>query len=485
MANIHNNYIDGKWIPSSGGDTYEQRSPADLAEVTGVWQKSTTDDARQAVEAARRAFESWSGLSVYQRAEYLNAALELMIERADAIAKVITAENGKTIPESRSEIASAVREMEFQIYQGVRTGGEVMPSSMSGVLAYTIRRPLGAVAVIAPWNFPFNVPARKITPALISGNTCVLKPAQLTPGAGEQFVRLFEDAGVPAGVINLITGSGSVIGAELVTNPAIRAITFTGSTEVGRSINAKAATGMKRTQLEMGGKNPLVVLTDADLPAAAAATALAAFACAGQWCTSTSRAIVQRPVLDEFIDLLLGHVRKIVVGKGDDKASTMGPVCGQTQLDGILAAIEKGKAQGATLLVGGGRITEGDLAKGCFVEPTVFTDVTADMSVAQDEIFGPVLSVMTVDDFDEAVDLANAVEFGLASSVYTADLEKAMEFVGRTDVGLTHVNMPTAYKEPQLSFGGVKASGHGIPEAGPTGIEFFTEHKTVYIRTGV
>ena len=482
MSSANHNFINGAWVASRAGRTYEQKNPADLTTVTGLWQKSTADDVNLAVEAAAEAFASWSGLSVYQRAGHLKKALALMETHRDRIAAVLTAENGKTLRESQAEIASAIKEMDFQIAEGVRMGGSVMPSEQDGVFAYQVRRPLGTVAVIAPWNFPFNVPCRKVTPALMAGNTCVLKPAGLTPGVGAEFVRVYEEAGLPAGVLNFVTGSGSEIGDTLVSHPKVKAISFTGSTEVGTAIHQKAAAALTRTQLEMGGKNPIVVLADADLAAAADSAVLAAYACAGQWCTSTSRALVEKSVLSEFLDLLLSRVGRIVVGKGTDPRTTMGPVCGESQLRNILAGIEKGKAEGARLLVGGGRVGEGDLGRGCFVEPTVFADVRPEMFLAQEEIFGPVLSVMAVDDFDEAVRVANGVRFGLASSIYTRDLRKAMTFAEKTDVGLTHVNMPTAFKEPQLSFGGVKLSGQGTPEAGRSGIEFFTEHKVVYVK---
>jgi len=482
MANINNNFVNGKWLPSSGGASYEQKNPADLGEITGIWQKSTAEDVGAAVESARAAFPEWSAFSAYKRAEYLKKALALMKERAERIARVLTSENGKTLRESGSEIASATKEMEFQISEGLRLSGETLPTERDGVLAFSVRRPLGVVAVIAPWNFPFNVPSRKVTPALMAGNTCVFKPATLTPGVGAEFVRLFEDAGLPAGVLNFITGSGSEIGSALVENPVIKAVSFTGSTDVGRQIHKMASANMTRTQLEMGGKNPIVVLADANLEQAADSAVLAAYACAGQWCTSTSRAIVEKAVAKDFLELILERVGKIVVGKGTGAATTMGPVCGEAQLKSVLQAIEKGKAEGAKLLTGGTRITAGKLGKGCFIEPTVFADVTPDMFIAQEEIFGPVLSVITVDDFDEAIEVANGVRFGLASSIYTNDLQKALTFLEKTDVGLTHVNFPTSVKEPQFTFGGVKSSGFGIPEAGHTGIEFFTEHKVAYIK---
>jgi aldehyde dehydrogenase (NAD+) len=476
------NFINGKWLDSSCGQEYEQRNPADLTEVTGIWPKSSVEDVNMAIEAAAAAFASWSRLTVYQRAEYFAKVLQLMKSRVEQIAAVITAENGKTLKESKGEIESAIKEMEFQIGEGLRMAGEVMPSGQNGVMAYSMRRPLGVVAVISPWNFPFNVPCRKITPALITGNTCIFKPANLTPGIGAEFVKLFDEAGLPPGVLNFITGSGAVIGDAIVSNPLIKAVTFTGSTEVGRSIHQKAAANFTRTQLEMGGKNPLVVLADADLQAAANSATLAAYACAGQWCTSTSRVVIEKRILNDFMNLLMDKVRKIVVGRGTDPHVTMGPVCGKAQVEGIMASIEKGKTEGARLVIGGNRMMEGSLAKGCFIEPTVFADVKPNMYIAQEEIFGPVLSIITVDSFDEAIEVANGVKFGLSSSIYTRDLEKAMMFIEKTDVGLTHVNIPTSIKEPQLTFGGVKLSGCGIPEAGHTGIEFFTEHKVAYIK---
>lgn len=484
MQTIHKNYINGVWIESNSNEIYNHLNPADLSKTTGVFKKSNIEDTLQAVAAAKAAFEPWATLSVQQRAEYLKKVHVLMQERIESIAKIITMENGKTLKESKGEMAAAISEMEFQINQGLRMTGEMTPSSTPGVIAYQIRRPIGPVAIISPWNFPFNVPARKITPALISGNTCILKPALLTSQVGIAFVKLFHDAGIPKGVINMVIGSGRTVGEELVTNKDIQAITFTGSTEVGMAIHLNAAPSMKRTQLEMGGKNPLIVLEDADMEAATDATVLAAFACAGQWCISTSRVIVQKSVLDEFTEKILEKSKKIIVGRGDDSNSTMGSVCGEAQLKNVLTGIRKAKEEGAELLLGGNQVIRDGLEKGCFVEPTVFANVSSDMSIAQEEIFGPVLAIMPVDSFDEAVELANDVDFGLGSSIYTKDISKAMTFVNKTDVGLTHVNMHTAYKEPQLSFGGVKASGHGIPEAGKTGIEFFTEHKTVYINPG-
>jgi len=482
QVRVFQNYIDGAWSPAADGATFEQRNPANLDEVTGLWPSSTRDDAHRAIEAAQNAFTMWSGLSVFKRAEFLKRAHEGMIRCADEFAEVLTRENGKTLDESKAEIASAIKEMEFQIHEGVRLGGQTACSSIDGVFAYSIRRPLGVASIISPWNFPFNVPGRKITPALMAGNTCVFKPARLTPQTGLKFVELFIDAGLPPGVLNFITGSGSNVGEEMITNPLVKAISFTGSTQVGRSIHQKAAQIMARTQLEMGGKNPIVVLEDANIEEAAKAAVLAAYACAGQWCTSTSRAIVVAKVAEQFTSRALELTGRIVVGNGLDVRTTMGPVCGTQQLQSVLGYIGKGRQEGAELLTGGARLTGPMFDKGCFIAPTIFANVTPSMTIAREEIFGPVLSVITAADFDEAVDIANRVDFGLSSSIYTSSLEKAFTFLERADVGLAHVNLMTALKEPQLSFGGVKASGSGIPEAGRTGIEFFTEHKVAYVK---
>jgi len=474
---ILQNHINGEWVDAATGALTEQRDPADLSVVTCRFQQSGREDARAAIAAAEAALPAWSALTAPKRADFLGRAQAVIVRRQEEIAASITQENGKTLAESRVEVAAAIKEMDWLIGEGRRLYGETLPVERDGVFAYSIRQPLGVVSVISPWNFPFNVVCRKCVPALMGGNTVVLKPASLTPRTAAYFVEAMEEAGLPRGVLNFITGPGSTAGDELVVNPAIRAISFTGSTPVGMGIHQKAAATLARTQLEMGGKNPAVVLADADLDAAADAVVLAAYACAGQWCTSTSRAIVEASVFDRFQQEVLKRVAKIKVGSGMDPATTMGPVCGEQQVRDILGYIEIGKREGAKLAVGGHRLGEG-----CFIEPTVFTGVTPDMVIAREEIFGPVLCLMKVAGFDEAVRLANGVVFGLSSSVFTTSLEKALRFVEATDVGLTHVNLPTAYKEPQLSFGGIKQSGVGLPEAGKTGIEFFTRHKVAYLK---
>ena len=468
------NIINGQKIQSH--KTFEQRNPADLTEVTGLWPALSREQTRSAVEAAKNAFPAWAARSAFSRAEILKKAHRLMTERREALANAITLENGKTIKEGFGEVDAALREMEYQIHEGVRLCGRTIPSAMEGVLAYETRVPIGVAAVIAPWNFPLSVPVRKLTPALMGGNACVLKPASLTPLIGLMFTEALIEAGLPDGVLNFVTGSGREVGDALVTHPDVRAISFTGSTEVGRSIHEQAAKTLAKTQLEMGGKNPAIILEDTDIEAAAKAVVAATYACAGQWCTATSRAIVVKPAAKQFIDTVLAEVAKITVGSGTDPQAKMGPVCGADQKRVVEGYIESGIREGATLAAGG------KAQNGCFIPPTVFTHVTPGMSIAREEIFGPVLCIMEADDFDEALSIANGVEYGLASSIYTNDLNKALTFLEKSEAGVTHVNMSTAHKEPQVSFGGVKTSGFGTPEAGRTGIEFFTEHKVAYIQ---
>ncbi|MCK9618447.1 MAG: aldehyde dehydrogenase family protein [Lentimicrobiaceae bacterium] len=476
------NYVNGQWIGPALNETFEQRNPAKLSQVTGIFPLSSKEDTLLAIEAAQSAFTAWKALSPIARGKYLHKALALMTERREDIAGIITQENGKIITDSLGEIDSAIAEMDFQINQGLRLFGETIPVSLDGVFAYTLKEPLGVVSIICPWNFPFNVAVRKCIPAMMAGNTCIFKPASLTPQTGYLYAKLFDDAGLPAGVFNMVTGSGREVGNTLVTDIRIKAISFTGSTEVGMGIHQKAAINGTRTQLELGGKNAALILEDADIDLAVKAIVRAAFACSGQWCTSTSRAIVVKKVAVEFTQKLIKETKSIVVGDGFDASVTMGPVCGTDQVKTILEYIEIGKKEGAKLLAGGNKIDHGIFQDGCFIEPTIFGSVKPNMRVAQEEIFGPVLSVIVVDSLDEAIQVANDSKFGLSSSVFTNNLNHAMRFVRETAVGFTHVNLMTSLKEPQLPFGGIKESGIGLPEAGKSGLDFFSNNKSVYIK---
>jgi aldehyde dehydrogenase (NAD+) len=476
------NYINGRFSPSESGATLRDMNPAHREEILCEVQASTTADVAQAMEAATAAFPSWRRTPAPGRATLLQELVRIMKGQEDTFVRTITLENGKTLRESRAEFQAAIKEAEFQIGEGRRLGGDHVPSDQPGVLCYLTRRPLGVVSVITPWNFPLNVACRKLFPALIAGNCCVLKPAEFTPLTSVRLFEAVDRAGFPPGVVNLVTGRGSVIGDTLVTHPAVRAISFTGSTDVGLGIMEKVGRRSSKVQLEMGGKNPLVVLADADLELAVEAAALGAYSCSGQWCTSTSRAIIEEPIYEAFLDMLVEKVEKITVGNGLDEGTRMGPVAGPQQYRTILAYLETGKQEGACLRVGGAALTDGEHASGYFIAPTVFADVQPEMRIAREEIFGPVLSVMRARDLPDAIRLANATCYGLSSSIYTNNLAKAHRFIEESEVGLCHVNMPTSMKEPQLEFGGIKDSGRGLPEAGKCGTLFFTEHQAVYIR---
>lgn len=476
------NHIAGSWRAAASGELFEQRNPADLRQVTGHYANSGPVDAEDAIAAAESAFPAWRELSPQARKSFLDTALKQMIARRDEIAEAITRENGKVFREAQGEVDSAIKEMDYQIAEGLRLCGRTVPVDVDGTLAYSTREPRGPAGIITPWNFPFNVPCRKCTPALMAGNTVVFKPASLTPGVGLLYAQLLIEAGLPAGVFNCVTGSGSSVGGAIVGDPRIKAISFTGSTPVGKAIQTQAARNLTPTQLELGGKNPAIVLPDADLDLAVDEIAKAAFACSGQWCTSTSRVIVLEEIAVELTGRLVERAGSIAVRDGMAPDCGMGPVCGSVQKADILSYIEQGKSEGARLLVGGEALAGNGFDDGCFVAPTVFDRVTRAMTIAQEEIFGPVIVVLTVRTFEEAVEVANAVPYGLSSSIFTNDLKHALSFMERTEVGLAHVNLMSALKEPQLEFGGVKESGAGLPEAGSSGIEFFTEHKVCYVR---
>jgi aldehyde dehydrogenase (NAD+) len=481
-AKTLHNYVNGRWTEAKSGQRRSCFNPAERHSEISTVPACTPPEVEQAIEAAQAAFPAWARTQAPKRADLLRGLWEAMKARAEEFAHTITLENGKTLRESRVEVQAALKELDFQLGQGRRLGGPNVSSEVAGVTCQLRREPLGVVSLITPWNFPLNVACRKLAPALIAGNCCVLKPADLTPMSAALLFEAVHEAKLPTGVANLVFGRGSIIGDTLVTHPAIKAVSFTGSTEVGVGIATRLAARATKIQLEMGGKNPLVVLADADLELAAEAAIVGGYSCAGQWCTSTSRVIVESAVHDDFLRLLVSKAEKLKVGNGLDESVNVGPVCGAQQYETIVKYIELGKQEGAHLRTGGEALNHGSLAAGYFIAPTVFAGVKPSMRIAQEEIFGPVLSVLKAESFEEAVRLANGVVFGLASSIYTRDLGKAQRFIAESEVGLCHVNMHTAYKEPQLEFGGVKESGRGAPEAGESGVQFFTRHKAVYVK---
>ncbi len=474
------NFINGCWVESSSLRTSERRNPANLDEVVGFAPLSTREEAREAIAAARAAFAGWRDTPAPVRGRVVAKAAILMEQQKDELARLMTREEGKTFKDALGEVQKSINILDFMAGEGRRIAGETLPSELPKNFAYTLKQPLGVVAAIAPWNFPVSIPVWKIAPALIAGNTVVFKPATITPFTGATVVQIFEQAGVPAGVLNMIVGSGSEVGDELIQHPDVRAISFTGSNEVGSDLYAQGARRMKKCQCEMGGKNPLVILADADLPLAVESAVFGAFASTGQRCTATSRVIIEEAVADRFVQLLVERAGKLRTGNGLEPGIDMGPAVDESQLNTDLHYIEVGKKE-ATLLLGGQRLTGGAYDRGYYVPPTVFDHVAPDSTIAQDEIFGPVLSVIRVRDFDEALRVANSVRFGLSSSLYSNDAGKIFEFIDRIETGITHVNSPTVGGEAHLPFGGMKATGVGMREMGRVAIDFFTELKAVYI----
>ncbi len=475
------NFIGGRWQESASGRTAERRNPADFDDLVGVIPLATRDEARAAVRAAAEALPAWRETPAPARGRVLQRAAGILTARQQELAAVLTREEGKTTNESLGEILRSINVLEFMAGEARRIGGETLPSELPKNFCYTVKHPLGVVACITPWNFPVAIPIWKIAPALVAGNTVVFKPASITPFSAMKVVECFAEAGLPPGALNMVVGSGGEVGDELVENPAVKAVSFTGSNEIGGRLYAQGARRLLRCQCEMGGKNPLVVMEDADLELAVASTVQGAFGSTGQRCTATSRAVVVEAVADEFVARVVERAGKLRVGNGAEPGIEMGPSVDENQFKTVLEYLEIGEHEGAELCCGGRRLTGGAYDRGWFVGPTVFDRVRPDMRIAQEEIFGPVLSVIRVKDFREALEVSNNVIYGLSSSVYTQDVARVFDFVDRIETGIIHVNSPTTGGEAQLPFGGMKGTGVGLREQGRVAIDFFTELKTVYI----
>jgi alpha-ketoglutaric semialdehyde dehydrogenase len=481
VTRSYQNLIGGAWVGSEAGATYATKNPADRRETVGLFPESTAEDARRAVDAAAAALPAWGRASPAQRAAVLYRAADLLEARAQELGELLTREEGKTLAEATSEVKRSAANFRFYAGQAPLITGQTFPAEEAGLLLYTRREPVGVVAAITPWNFPISIPARKIAPALAAGCTILFKPASNTPLIAVKLVEALVDAGVPPGVINLVIGPARTVGHVFVTHPAVKAVSFTGSTAAGVQIHRQVALGV-RTQMELGGKNPLVVLADADLDQAAQTAAQGAFGQCGQACTATSRVLVERPVAARFVDKLLARVAQITVGNGLQPGVRMGPLASAAQEETILDYIRVGQAEGATLALGGRKLTGGDYDHGYFVEPTVFTDVTPQMRIAREEIFGPILSVLTVDSFDEAVSVANDSEYGLVAGICTRDLGRAQQFVEQAEAGVLKVNRGTTGNALNAPFGGLKLSStDSIKEQGTVALDFFTRTKTVYV----
>jgi acyl-CoA reductase-like NAD-dependent aldehyde dehydrogenase len=481
MGRTYLNYIGGEWQGATGGATNPDVNPARKDEVVAVFPSAGREDASRAAEAASRAFPGWARLPMPKRGDILLKAAALLEQRLDEVAEALTREEGKTLAESKGEVARGVSLFRYYAGEAMQPTGEMYPSASATTMLYAERVPIGPLGLITPWNFPIAIPTWKIAPALVFGNTVVFKPAELTPLTAWHLADVLEKAGLPPGVLNLVVGRGSQVGPALVESPHIKAISFTGSNTVGTQLAMRCVERGIKFQLEMGGKNPVVVLADADLDKAVDLTIAGAMLSTGQKCTATSRVIVQREVAAGFRDRLAAKVSALKVGDGMKSDTYMGPLVSADAQKTVLEYIEVGKSEGARLVTGGNKLAGGEFDRGFFVAPTVFDGVKPEMRIAQEEIFGPVVGVLEATNFDEAVALANQTRFGLSASVVTRDLGLAMRFVREIEAGIVHVNSQTAGAEPQVPFGGFKHSSSGTREQGKAAREFFTQIKTVYL----
>jgi acyl-CoA reductase-like NAD-dependent aldehyde dehydrogenase len=478
----YQNFIGGECVPARSGKTFQNTNPADAREPVAEYPASGAEEAQEAIRAAQESFPGWRATTAVARGRVLSKASQILESRKAELAELLTREEGKTLTESAGEVQRAVDIFRFFGGLSYTLGGQTVPHDFPGNLLYTTRNPLGVVGLITPWNFPIAIPAWKLAPALVSGNAVVIKPATQAPALTLELARALSEAGLPKGVLNVVVGSGREVGGELARNPAVVALSFTGSYVVGQQIYEQLARRMARAQMEMGGKNPTIVLADADLDLAATLVAKAGFGLTGQACTATSRVIVERPVLESFTEKLIAKARAIKIGNGLQPGIEMGPAVNRQELEGNLEHIDAAQKEGAKLLYGGRELKEGDLAYGFFMEPAIVGEVNPGMRIAQEEVFGPVVAVMAVDGFDEAIAVANGIEAGLSASIVTRDLKKAMLYTERIEAGVVKVNQISTGLALQAPFGGVKKSSTDtFKEQGPGAIDFYTRIKTVYL----
>ncbi|MHC8515439.1 aldehyde dehydrogenase family protein [Sporosarcina sp. ITBMC105] len=477
------NFINGEWVETSGSDILEIRNPANHDELIVTVRQSTEKDAQAAIEAAEQAFPEWSKTPSPARGEYLFKIAAIMEEEAEDIARIIVQEEGKTFTDALKEVNYAAGIVKFYAGEGRRMTGRIIESDMPGVQIELHKEALGVVLVVTPWNFPLSIPAWKIAPAILSGNTVVLKASSETPLTAQKFVEIIERAGVPAGVVNQLVGPGRLV-TEMIHHPAVKAITFTGSNRVGNLIYSEASKDMKRVLLEMGGKNPLIVMEDADVDAAVGLAIAGGYGQTGQACTATSRVLVHKDIRQEFTEKLVAKSKEIKVGNGMDKDVTMGPQVSEGERQSTLDLIKKAVDEGGELLTGGGIPEFEGSEKGYFVEPTVIGNVKSSMTIAQEEVFGPVISIIEISSIDEAIDVANDVAYGLSAAICTRNLTYMNRALNDIQAGIVKVNMTTTGTFFQAPFGGYKQSSTGTyKELGSEAVEFYCQNKTRYINS--
>ena len=477
---VYENYVDGKWVASSSGKTFENRNPANTDDLIGIFQQSNEADVDAAIAAAAKAYEQWRLVPAPLRAEILFKAAQIIVARKEAFARDMTREMGKVLNETRGDVQEAIDMTYYMAGEGRRMFGQTVPSELRNKFAMSIRQPLGVCSIITPWNFPMAIPSWKIMPALVCGNTVVFKPSSNTPLSALNFLNVLIEAGVPAGVVNMVTGDADV-GTAMTTDPRVSVVSFTGSTNVGRQVNLAAAPTFKKVHLEMGGKNVILVMDDANLDLAVDGCLWGGFGTSGQRCTAASRVVVHEAVYKKFIDAFVARAKTLNVGDGLDPKVDMGPSNSEPQLNTVMKYVKIGQDEGAKLTLGGRRLEKGSHAKGYFHEPTVFTDVDPKMRVAREEIFGPVVSVIPCKSLDEAIAIGNGVEYGLSASIYTQDINRAFAAMRDLYTGIFYVNAPTIGAEVHLPFGGTKNTGNGHREAGVAAFEVFSEWKSIYI----
>jgi aldehyde dehydrogenase (NAD+) len=477
----YQNLIGGRWIPSRSGKTFLNINPARHDDVVGEFQASAAEDVDAAVAAATEAFKTWRLTPAPKRAEMLYRAGQILLDRKEQYAQDMTREMGKVLAETRGDVQEAIDTAFYMAGEGRRLFGPTTPSELRNKFAMAVRLPVGVCGMIAPWNFPMAIPSWKLLPALVCGNTCVIKPANDTPLSTLNLVQALVDAGVPAGVVNLVTGSGSQVGTRIVEHPQVQAISFTGSSEVGRTVGMSAAGLFKPCSLEMGGKNAMIVLEDANLDLALDGALWGAFGTTGQRCTATSRIIVHRDVAKEFTKELVDRAEELKVGDGLDESVQVGPQVNRQQIETSIRYCEIAKKEGAKLMTGGKPLTKGAFAKGHFFPPTIFAKVKPGMRIAQEEVFGPVVSILECSSFDEAIAISNGIQYGLSTALYTRDVNRAFRAMRDLEAGITYINAPTIGAEVHLPFGGVKQTGNGHREGGIGAIDFYTTWKSVYV----